>query len=252
MAEINQWKKEVVALFRNHDQETANFKRYQQHYKGFLARSQGFNVDLQLMNVLMRKGALIEWREKVEDMAKRLGGGGEPSLSLAQVSALLHDGVDKGFLQRAPLGFQLSAELMAHEEKCLIAQDQPFGTIETAYKVYISLLSNFDLLVALNKAFVEATHFDTTVKDVLRSLAEEPKLRAVHFDELVSLEAKGRLLQIELDSFMEFLVFLAAVKKSIAQCEAFYHERSADSADFKLSSLDEFQTGLQLMQVLAN
>ena len=121
MAEIDQWKKEVVTLFRNHDQETLNFKRYQQHYKGFLARSQGFNVDLQLMNVLMRKGALIEWREKVEDMARRLGGGGETSLTLAQVSTLLHDGVERGFLQPAALGFELSVELMAHEEKCVIA-----------------------------------------------------------------------------------------------------------------------------------
>lgn len=73
--DIDKWKAEVRGLFRNRMEEEANYKRYREHYRGLLARSQAFHIELSLMKNLQKKCHLIDWRDRVEETWKKVASG---------------------------------------------------------------------------------------------------------------------------------------------------------------------------------
>lgn len=94
--EIDKWKAEVKGLFQNHEEEEANYKRYREHYRGLLARSQGFHIELSLMKNLQKKCHLIDWRDRVEETWKKVDSG--VRMTLEQLEHVLDDGRERLFL----------------------------------------------------------------------------------------------------------------------------------------------------------
>ena len=72
VSQINEWKSSVLNTFKNRKQESDDFKLYLKQYKRFITNSQAFHIELSLSHILQRKCMLIEWREKVEEIAKKV------------------------------------------------------------------------------------------------------------------------------------------------------------------------------------
>ena len=83
-------------------EEEANYRRYREHYKGLLARSQAFHIELSLMKNLQKKCHLIDWRDRVEDTWKKVAGG--TRLKLEQLEQVLEDGRERRFLSKNEKG----------------------------------------------------------------------------------------------------------------------------------------------------
>jgi len=94
-----------MVLFKCLDEETSNYKRFRDHYKGLLARSTVFQIELSLMQDILRKCSFIDWRDKVEDTHAKLSKH-EP-LSLDQLTSLLEEGRGKLFLAKTGRAYKI-------------------------------------------------------------------------------------------------------------------------------------------------
>jgi uncharacterized protein YfkK (UPF0435 family) len=72
ISEIDKWKQEVNSLYQNEQEEKINYKRYKDHYRMLLAKSSIFQIEMQLLKDVQNKVALIEWRDKVEEIIEKL------------------------------------------------------------------------------------------------------------------------------------------------------------------------------------
>jgi hypothetical protein len=103
LSDIDKWKAEVNSLFSNQAGEIENYKRYVTHYKGLLARSTAFQIELKLMKQMQRKCTFIDWRDKIEDLKEKLVK--KERITIEQVSQILQEGVDKSFLIKSKKQF---------------------------------------------------------------------------------------------------------------------------------------------------
>ena len=114
------------------------------------------------MVVLQRKCMLIEWREKVEELAKKLRNS-ESRISFEQLANILQDGVDKGFLKKADGKFEISPEALLYGKEYMNNE---------AEGVLSPLLFNFTSLQKLDSINSEALSFDKQLRSTLEFLQE--------------------------------------------------------------------------------
>jgi len=172
--EIDKWKAEVKGLFQNREEEEANYKRYREHYKGLLARSQGFHIELSLMKNLQKKCHLIDWRDRVEETWKKVDGG--VRMTLEQLEHVLEDGKERLFLAKDEKGAYAISQYVRDYHPLFRWPDNPGRGLQPdqeqeqtpKMRILVPLIQNFQSLDRLITIHFEASQFDKVARTILK------------------------------------------------------------------------------------